>query len=178
MIPQADQSLLGSNPPAAPAPALTGLASSCLSLGAHRYSHLLRRILKKTNSQRTRPLAVSKWSIFLVGAETLEASRCPAPRRAPGRQRHPRRRGPGERTNAEQRVGCSSGTLTQPAYRDLLLAAGFTNISITSTHEADAGLHSVIIQAAFRRASSARDPGSRKAGGPQVRQQLCHQCSW
>src|ERR1022692_1565843 len=54
----------------------------------------------------------------------------------------------GQRAGAEQRVGCISGTLTQPEYRGLLLAAGFTNISITSTHEADVGLHSVIIQAA------------------------------
>jgi SAM-dependent methyltransferase len=54
----------------------------------------------------------------------------------------------GQRAGAEQRVGCISGTLTQPEYRSLLLAAGFTNISITSTHEADVGLHSVIIQAA------------------------------
>jgi ubiquinone/menaquinone biosynthesis C-methylase UbiE len=54
---------------------------------------------------------------------------------------------PGQRTDAEQRVGCISGTLTQPEYRDLLLAAGFTSISITCTHEAGAGLQSVIIQA-------------------------------
>ena len=54
----------------------------------------------------------------------------------------------GQRAGAEQRVGCISGTLTQPEYRGLLLAAGFTNISVTSTHEADVGLHSVIIQAA------------------------------
>jgi SAM-dependent methyltransferase len=44
-------------------------------------------------------------------------------------------------------AGCS-GMLTQQQYRDLLLAAGFTDITITSTHEAGAGLHSAIIQAA------------------------------
>ena len=54
---------------------------------------------------------------------------------------------PGQRAAAEQRAGCISGTLTRPEYRDLLLAAGFTNISITSTRETDLGLHSVIIQA-------------------------------
>jgi SAM-dependent methyltransferase len=48
---------------------------------------------------------------------------------------------------AEQRVGCARGTLTRQEYRGLLLAAGFTAISITSTHQADAGLHSAIIQA-------------------------------
>jgi hypothetical protein len=62
---------------------------------------------------------------------------------------------PGQRTDAEQRVGCISGTLTQSKYRDLLQAAGFTSISITRTHEASAGLHSVIIQAAKPTAQNA-----------------------
>jgi SAM-dependent methyltransferase len=44
-------------------------------------------------------------------------------------------------------AGCG-GMLTQPQYRDLLLAAGFTAITITSTHQAGPGLHSAIIQAA------------------------------
>ncbi|MBO0815316.1 MAG: methyltransferase domain-containing protein [Actinobacteria bacterium] len=55
---------------------------------------------------------------------------------------------PAQLASAEQRVGCLNGTLTRPEYRDLLLAAGFTAISITSTHEAGPGLHSAIIQAA------------------------------
>ncbi|MGD0377461.1 MAG: methyltransferase domain-containing protein [Streptosporangiaceae bacterium] len=55
---------------------------------------------------------------------------------------------PGQRAEAEQRAGCISGTLTQQQYRELLLAAGFTAIVITSTHEAGPGLHSAIIQAA------------------------------
>lgn len=46
----------------------------------------------------------------------------------------------------EQWVGCVS--LTKPQYRDLLLTAGFTTISITSTRQAGAGLQSAIIQAA------------------------------
>ena len=54
---------------------------------------------------------------------------------------------PGELAEAEQRAGCG-GTLTQAQYRDLLLAAGFAGSTITSTHEAGAGLHSAIIQAA------------------------------
>jgi arsenite methyltransferase len=45
-----------------------------------------------------------------------------------------------------QWAGCVS--LTQPQYRDLLLTAGFTTISIASTHPAGPGLHSAIIQAA------------------------------
>jgi ubiquinone/menaquinone biosynthesis C-methylase UbiE len=54
---------------------------------------------------------------------------------------------PGQLAESEQEVGCSA-TLTQPQYRDLLLAAGFIGITITSTHPAGAGLHSAIIQAA------------------------------
>ena len=54
---------------------------------------------------------------------------------------------PGQLAGAEQQAGCGA-TLTQAQYRDLLQAAGFTGIAITSTHEAGPGLHSAIIQAA------------------------------
>jgi ubiquinone/menaquinone biosynthesis C-methylase UbiE len=53
----------------------------------------------------------------------------------------------GQLAEAERRTGCGA-TLTQRQYRDLLLAAGFIAISITSTHEAEPGLHSAIIKAA------------------------------
>jgi SAM-dependent methyltransferase len=54
---------------------------------------------------------------------------------------------PRQRAQAEQRTGCTTGTLTSAGYRDLLTRAGFTGISITTTHEAGGGLHSAIIQA-------------------------------
>ncbi len=54
---------------------------------------------------------------------------------------------PGQQAEAEQQVGCGA-TLTQAQYRNLLQAAGFTGIAITSTHEAGPGLHSAIIKAA------------------------------
>ena len=54
---------------------------------------------------------------------------------------------PRQRAEAEQRTGCTSGTLTSAGYRALLLQAGFTRISITTTHDAGCGLHSAIIQA-------------------------------
>jgi SAM-dependent methyltransferase len=54
---------------------------------------------------------------------------------------------PGQLAEAEERAGCRA-TLTQAQYRDLLLAAGFTGITITSTYQAGPGLHSAIIQAA------------------------------
>jgi len=55
---------------------------------------------------------------------------------------------PRQRGEAEQRVGCVSGTLTQADYRDLLHAAGFTGISVAITRASGEGLHSAIIQAA------------------------------
>jgi SAM-dependent methyltransferase len=54
---------------------------------------------------------------------------------------------PGQLADAEQQAGCGA-TLTHQHYRELLQAAGFTSITITSPHEAGAGLHSAIIQAA------------------------------
>jgi SAM-dependent methyltransferase len=55
---------------------------------------------------------------------------------------------PARRATAEREVGCLAGTLTQSEYHDLLAAAGFTTIRITTTRPAGDGLHSAIIQAA------------------------------
>ena len=55
---------------------------------------------------------------------------------------------PARRALAEQRAGCINGSLTAAGYRDLLLAAGFTGITITKTTSAGGGLHSAIVQAA------------------------------
>jgi SAM-dependent methyltransferase len=55
---------------------------------------------------------------------------------------------PAQRAQAEQRVGCFNGALTQRQYSELLQAAGFAAVSITPTHQAEPGLHSAIIQAA------------------------------
>jgi ubiquinone/menaquinone biosynthesis C-methylase UbiE len=52
-----------------------------------------------------------------------------------------------ERTAAEQRVGCTTGTVTADQYREQLLAAGFTQVTITPAADASGGLFSVIIQA-------------------------------
>jgi SAM-dependent methyltransferase len=52
-----------------------------------------------------------------------------------------------EKAVAEKQVGCASGTVTTAAYRDQLLAAGFTAITITPTHQVAPGLSSVIVQA-------------------------------
>ena len=53
-------------------------------------------------------------------------------------------------------VGCG-GMLTQQQYTTLLVAAGFTAITITGTHQAGPGLHSAIIQAA-KPAHGTHDP--------------------
>jgi SAM-dependent methyltransferase len=50
--------------------------------------------------------------------------------------------------DAEQRVGCVSGTLTVPAYRRMLRAAGFDGVTIILTQAAGGGVHSAIIKAA------------------------------
>ncbi|HEX6932688.1 MAG TPA: methyltransferase domain-containing protein [Streptosporangiaceae bacterium] len=55
---------------------------------------------------------------------------------------------PGLRVQAETRLGCTNGTLTQAEYEDLLTAAGFTAIKIAVTSDAGEGLCSAIIQAA------------------------------
>jgi L-amino acid N-acyltransferase YncA/SAM-dependent methyltransferase len=54
---------------------------------------------------------------------------------------------PDQRAAAEQRVGCTTGTVTAQQYRDQLLAAGFTRLSVTPTADASGGLLSAIIQA-------------------------------
>src|SRR6266851_1412724 len=54
---------------------------------------------------------------------------------------------PARRARAEQQVGCLAGALTQPEYERLLIAAGFSDVTITSTDQAADGLHSAIIQA-------------------------------
>jgi L-amino acid N-acyltransferase YncA len=51
------------------------------------------------------------------------------------------------RTAAEQAVGCAAGTLTAGQYRDRLLAAGFTTVTVTPTHPVGPGLQPAIIQA-------------------------------
>jgi SAM-dependent methyltransferase len=54
---------------------------------------------------------------------------------------------PAQRAEAEQRTGCTTGTLTAAEYRTLLLASGFTSIHITATQDTEPGLRSAIIQA-------------------------------
>lgn len=51
------------------------------------------------------------------------------------------------RAEAEHRIGCAAGTLTESEYRHHLESAGFADISITRIRRLDGGLSSAIIQA-------------------------------
>jgi arsenite methyltransferase len=52
-----------------------------------------------------------------------------------------------ERAAAGSYVGCIAGALSRTEYLDGLAAAGFTDASVTFTHEAAPGMHSAIIRA-------------------------------
>lgn len=54
---------------------------------------------------------------------------------------------PVQRAAAEERIGCTVGTLTLGEYRELLIASGFTDVRITPTTDAGDGLSSAIVQA-------------------------------
>ena len=55
-------------------------------------------------------------------------------------------------------VGCIAGALSIGEYRDGLAAAGFTDISITPTHQVADGMHSAIIRASKATAAVAGRP--------------------
>ena len=57
------------------------------------------------------------------------------------------RMAPADRAEAGSYVGCIAGALSRSEYLDGLAAAGFTDASVTFTHEAAPGMHSAIIRA-------------------------------
>ena len=52
-----------------------------------------------------------------------------------------------ERAERGTYVGCIAGALSFSEFKDGLVAAGFTEVSITATHDAAPGMHSAIIRA-------------------------------
>jgi SAM-dependent methyltransferase len=54
---------------------------------------------------------------------------------------------PAERAAAGSYVGCIAGALSRTEYLEGLAAAGFTETSVTFTHEAAPGMHSAIVRA-------------------------------
>jgi arsenite methyltransferase len=55
---------------------------------------------------------------------------------------------PADRIERGRQVGCIAGALSFAEYRDGLAQAGFTDITITPTHQVADGLHSAIVRAA------------------------------
>lgn len=54
---------------------------------------------------------------------------------------------PAERAERGEYTGCIAGALSIGEYRDGLVAAGFTDVSVTPTHEVADGMHSAIVRA-------------------------------
>jgi SAM-dependent methyltransferase len=54
---------------------------------------------------------------------------------------------PERRAERGSYAGCIAGALSFTEYREGLLAAGFVDVSLTPTHQADEGMHSAIIKA-------------------------------
>ncbi len=54
---------------------------------------------------------------------------------------------PDDRAERGSYAGCITGALSKIEYLDGLAAAGFTNPTVTFTHEAAAGMHAAIIRA-------------------------------
>jgi arsenite methyltransferase len=54
---------------------------------------------------------------------------------------------PQQRSERGSYVGCIAGALSTSEYQDELRAAGFTEVSVTFTHQVGDGLHSAIIKA-------------------------------
>jgi arsenite methyltransferase len=62
---------------------------------------------------------------------------------------------PADRAERGSYVGCIAGALSRREYLDGLAAAGFTDTSVTFTHEAAPGMHSAIIRATKPAATAA-----------------------
>ena len=54
---------------------------------------------------------------------------------------------PADRTQRGDHAGCIAGALAEAEYRTGLTTAGFTDISITFTHQVADGLHASIVRA-------------------------------
>jgi arsenite methyltransferase len=79
---------------------------------------------------------------------------------------------PGQRAERGSYVGCIAGALSRAEYQAGLTAAGFTDVSVTFTHQVADGLHSAIIKATRPHAAAAVPAGAR-AELPVVAQPGC-----
>jgi arsenite methyltransferase len=79
---------------------------------------------------------------------------------------------PADRAERGAWVGCIAGALSKAEYQDGLTAAGFTDVSVTFTHQLADGLHSAIIKAS-RPADPAPGPTAPHRELPVVQQSGC-----
>ena len=81
---------------------------------------------------------------------------------------------PEQRAERGSYVGCIAGALSFTEYENGLRAAGFTDISITSTHESLPGIHSAIVKATKRiDADPAATTGAIGRESPVLRTSCC-----
>ena len=80
---------------------------------------------------------------------------------------------PGQRAERGSYVGCIAGALSFAEYENGLRSAGFTDISITSTHETMPGIHSAIVKATKRSGTEAAAPAPPRARELPVVQTSC-----
>jgi SAM-dependent methyltransferase len=79
---------------------------------------------------------------------------------------------PQQRAERGSYVGCIAGALSQTQYQTQLTAAGFTEVSVTFTHQVADGLHSAIIKAT-KPADAAAAPTATRRELPVVQQADC-----
>ena len=82
---------------------------------------------------------------------------------------------PDQRAERGSYVGCVAGALSFAEYEEGLRVAGFTDVSITPTHESAPGIHSAIVQAtkSLDLAASGTSTASVRRELPVVRNSCC-----
>jgi arsenite methyltransferase len=80
---------------------------------------------------------------------------------------------PAERAERGSYVGCIAGALSRAEYQSGLASAGFTQVSVTFTHQVGDGLHSAIVRAARPAGTTATVPTTAHRELPVVQQPGC-----
>jgi arsenite methyltransferase len=80
---------------------------------------------------------------------------------------------PAERAERGSYVGCIAGALSRAEYGSGLASAGFSQVSVTFTHQVGDGLHSAIIRATRPAGTTATVPATARRELPVVQQPGC-----
>jgi arsenite methyltransferase len=80
---------------------------------------------------------------------------------------------PEQRAERGSYVGCIAGALSRAEYQSGLASAGFTQVSVTFTHQVGDGLHSAIVRAARPAGTTATVPTTAHRELPVVQQPGC-----